>query len=293
MTRTRLALAWVVAAALLLSGCGDDDSLFTPTTGAAGTTGTSTATTTPEATTTVAPTTSTAPTTTAVETTTTTAATTTTTSTTAPVACPGTGEGPVPVDAEEVTFVGAMLDGDGLPDVFSAYRQGGTWYLHAHLGTGYTTRLALDPAWAASRWSSELDPVWVDGAHTLGSPRQAMLVVLNIGLAFEYGLFALEGCDIVALALPDGTLPGLWVLGSPAHSDWPACGPEAAVTQVVFGSPAACGDIQTCATPDLSATEYRVLWDPARIELVAETSRPSTRAEMDEYQSRTCLAPAG
>jgi hypothetical protein len=291
MTRTRLALAWVVAVGLLLSSCGDDGSLFTPTT--SGPTSTAAATTTAGITTsTAATTTSTAATTTTAETTTTTAAATTTT-TTVPVACPGTGEGPVPVDAEEVTFVGAMLDGDGLPDVFSAYRQGGTWYLHAHLGTGYTTRLALDAAWATGRWSSELDPVWVDSAHTLGSPRQVMLVVLNIGLAFEYGLFALEGCEIVALALPDGTLPGLWVLGSPAHSDWPACGPDATVTQVVFGSPASCGEIQTCATPDLSATEYRVLWDPARIDLVAEVSRASTRAEMDEYQSRTCLAPAG
>jgi hypothetical protein len=186
-----------------------------------------------------------------------------------------------------------MLDGDDLPDVFSAYRQGGTWYLHAHLGTGYTTRLALDASWAAGRWESQLDPVWIDSAHSLGSPRQVMLVVLNIGLALQYGLFALEDCEIVALALEDGALPGLWALGSPAHSDWPVCGPGPTVLQVVFGSPASCGDIYTCASPNLTATEYRVRWGPARIAYVGEVSRPSTRAEMDELQSRTCLGPGG
>jgi len=294
MTRACPALVLILAVGLLSSSCGDDASPFTPnsaaTTTVAPTTST-TATTTPATTTSTAPptTTETAPTTTQATTTTTAA----TTTTTAPAACPGTGEGSVPVDAEDVTFAGAMLDGDDLADIFSAYRREGTWYLHAQLGTGFTTRLALDAAWAADHWAGAMEPVWIDSAHSLGSSRQVMLVVLNIGLAFQYGLFALEDCEIVALAQEDGSLPSLWVLGSPAHSDWPVCGPEGTVLQVVFGAPESCADIYTCATPNLTATEYRVRWDPARIEYVGEVSRPSTRDEMEELQTRTCVGPGG
>lgn len=288
MTRTRAALVLILALGLLAGSCGDEGAVFAP--GGTGATTTAAPTTAAE-TTTTAPGTTAAPTTTLAETTTTTIPPTTTTTAAPPPACSGPGAGPIPAGAAELSSVTAQLDGDGTPDEFSAFLFGGTWYLHARLASGYATQLALDPAWAAGRWTSELDPVLVDGARSFGTSRQAVLVVLNIGLAFEYGLFALEDCAIVALALSDGTLPSLWALGSPAHSDWPVCGPDATLVQVVFGSPEGCGDIHSCATPTLSATEYRVLWDPARLEFVGDTSRASTAAEMDEFQSRTCLTP--
>ena len=59
----------------------------------------------------------------------------------------------------------------------------------------------------------------------------------------------------------------------------------------VFGSSSGCGEIQTCATPNVTATEYRVLWDPARVEFVGETSWASTQTEMGQFRARTCLDP--
>jgi hypothetical protein len=286
MTRTRAALIWVAAVGLLLSSCGDGDAFFSsttaaPTTTPSETTTTGLATTTPTSTTLALPITTTAP-----------APSTTTpapTTTAPPTGCSGPGAGPIPAGAEELSSVTAQLDGDGAPDEFTAYRLAGTWYLHARLGSGYATQLALDPAWAAGRWSSELDPVWVDSAHDLGLPSDVIVVGLNVGLALQYGLFVLEACGVVALAGDDGTLPDLWALGSIAHSDWPVCGPGPVVLQVVFGSTADCDGVQTCATPNLSATEYQIGWDPARIVYSSEVSRSSTRAEMDDFASRACM----
>jgi hypothetical protein len=281
MTRRRYTTSVLLALVLLASACGDDASPFatTSTTAATTTSGgtTSTATT---ATTAAATTTTTATVTTATTTTTVTV-----TTTTAPeAACPGTGDGPIPADAEEVSFRPAMLDGDDQADTFSAYQQGDTWYLHAALGSGYTTRLTLGAAWAAEHFSLGARNVRVDGAFNLGEPaNQVISVRLYTGLALAYGFFTLEDCQIVPFVQEDGTLPDLWQGMGPAHSDWPVCGPGQRVLQVVFASTGGCGDV--------TIREYRVARDPARLLFQEETSRPSTAAEMDEMLSRTCVAP--
>lgn len=291
MIRHRTTPALVLALALLLGACGDDASPFATTTPPSPTTITTGATTATAATSTT--TTTTTITTTTITTTTPTATTTTiTTTTTAPVACPDPGEGPVPAGAAEITFTTAMLDGDSLPDVFSAYLQGDTYYLHAALGSGYTTRLALDAAWAEEYWSLGARMVRVDGAHNLGVPEnQVVFVRVYAGLVGAYGLFALEDCRIVPLVGEDGTLPDLWQGMGPAHSDWPVCGPGRTVLQVVFGSSAGCGAIGDCPNPTLTVREYRVGRDPARLILEGETTHASTQAEMDEMRARTCLGP--
>jgi len=291
MTRTRLALAWVVAVALLLTSCGDDDSLFTPSTGAQGTTGTATGvTTTTEAATTAAPPTGTAETATTVETTTTTVAPTTTTTTTPPAAaCSGPGAGLIPGGAEEISSVMAHLDGDGTPDEFSAYRLAGVGYLHAQLSSGYATQLALDDAWAAAHFPLGVNYLRVESARSLGSPEQVAVVQLYGGLVAAYGLFAFEDCAVVPLARPDGMLPDLWVGMGPAHSDWPVCGPGPSVSQLVYSSPEGCGDISTCGTPNVTVTEYQVQWYPARLVWVGEETRVSNPPEREYLRSLGCV----
>jgi len=300
MNRPLAAVAWLVAVELAVAGCSDDASPFSPTTQAAPATEASTTTaaetTTTQATTTLAETTTTQATTTLAETTTTTfvtttATTVTSTTTSLPAGCPGPGAGPIPAGAEEVSSRPAHLDADGLTDIFSAYYHAGAWQLHADLGTGVTARLVLDDAWAADHWPLGVRNVAVERAHGLGSTEQVVVVRIYTGMVAAYGLFAFEDCRIVPLTGADGQLPDLWVGMGPAHSDWPVCGPGPSVFQVIFASPAGCGDIQTCATPDLSITEYRVLRNPAGLEYVGDSSRASTRAEMDEMLSRTCLAP--
>lgn len=298
MTHPRVCIGWILAVGLLAGGCSDDASPFASTT-TTGATTTEVATTIPD-TTTVAETTTLPETTTVAETTTlpetttstfvTTTATTVTT-TTLPAGCPGPGAGPIPAGAEEVTSRPALLDADGSTDTFSAYYHGGAWQLHADLGTGVTARLVLDDAWAADHWPLGVRNVAVERAHGLGSTQQVVVVRIYTGLVTTYGLFAFEDCRIVPLAGADGQLPDLWVGMGPAHSDWPVCGPGPSVFQVVFGSSEDCGDIQTCATPQLAITEYRVLRNPAGLEYVGESSRASTAAEMDDFRARTCLAP--
>jgi hypothetical protein len=288
MTRPRVFLALALAAALLMSSCGDDASPFSPTTAVAPTT---TATTTAAAATTLAPTTTAAPTTTTAPTTTVVVTTTAAPTTTAPPPCSGPGAGPIPASAEEVTTQTALLDADVLADEFSAYRLGDTWYLHARLGTGYATQLILDDSWTAGHWTSELGPVAVESARTFDSPEQLVVVLLNVGLVAEYGIFGLEDCALVALTQDDGRMPALWAGGSPGHIDRPICGPGDTVLQAVFGTVEGCGDIQTCPTPLFTATEYRVQHDPLRLRFISETQGSSTRVEMEEVLSRTCLGP--
>jgi len=282
MTRIRVTAMALTALALLVGSCGDDASPSTTTTEATTTTAVATTTTAaPTTTTTEAATTTAAPTTTA---------TTTTTTTTPPVPCPGSGDGPIPAGAEEVSSEPAMLDGDDSADVFSAYLQDGTYYLHAALGSGYTTRLTLDTAWADEYWSLGARMVRVDGAHNLGVPEnQVMSVRIYTGLVAAYGLFTLEDCQIVPLVGDDGTLPDLWQGMGPAHSDWPVCGPGRTVLQVVFGSSEGCGEVWGCPNPNITIQEYRVARNPARLTFQGETSRASTHAEMDEMLTRTCV----
>lgn len=281
MNRPLTFFAYLLAIVLLAAGCSDDASPFASTT--------TTGATTTEATTTIPDTTTAATTTTTTEAPTTTA--TTVTTTTAPAGCPGPGAGPIPAGAEEISSQSAMLDSDGLTDTFSAFREAGNWQLHADLGTGVTARLVLDADWAAQHWPLGVSGVHVERAHGLGSAEQAVVVRIYTGTVAAYGLFALEDCRIVAFTDDNYRLPDLWAGMGPAHSDWPVCGPGASVFQVIFSSPAGCGDLSTCGTPDLTVTEYRVLRHPARLQWVSEGTRASTRAEMDELLSRTCLAP--
>jgi len=287
MTRTRLALACVVAAALLLCSCGDDDSVFSPTTGAPGTTGTGATGTTTGPTTTVAPTTSTAATTTTAETTTTTVATTTTTST--PAGCTGAGAGPIPPDAVDSMGGSVMFDGDDLVDTFTAFHQGGAWQLYTQLGTGFSARLVLDDAWAATHWPMGVNNLRPIATLTLGSPEQVMLVQIYGGTVAAYALFAFEDCQIVPLTGDDGLLPDLWVGMGPTHSDWPACGPGPTVSQVVYSSPEGCGDISTCGTPNVTKTEYQVQRHPARLVWVSEETWVSNPPEREYLRSLSCV----
>ncbi len=299
MNRLLTAVARLLVIGLLAAGCSDDASPFSTTTEAAPTTEASTTTvaepdtTQPTAaettTTTVAATTVAATTTTFITTTVTTV--TTVTTTTVPAGCPGPGAGSIPAGAEEVSSRSAMLDSDGLTDTFSAFQEAGTWQLHADLGTGFTARLVLDADWAAQHWPLGVRNVAVERAHGLGSTEQVVVVRIYTGTVAAYGLFALEDCRIVAFTDDNERLPDLWVGMGPTHSDWPVCGPGSSIFQVIFSSPAGCGDIETCATPDLTITEYRVLRNPAGLEYVGESSRASTQAEMDDFRSRTCPAP--
>jgi hypothetical protein len=287
MIRRRTALG--LAVALLAVGCSQAASPFATTS----TEATTTAATTTEATTTSAATTTEATTTTAATTTTTSTTTTTTsttTTTTAPVACPGTGVEPAP-GATDISFQTAMLDGDALPDVFSAYQTGGTWHLHAILGTGYGADLALDAAWLAAHYPSGLNMVQVTASKTLGDPRQVVAVRLYAGLGQAYGLFALESCQIVPLTLASGMLPDLWQATGAAHSDFPVCGPGATVLQVVFGLTAGCSELNSCPNPEVTITEYQVTRNPARTTLVSDTNRASTHAEWVDLNARSCLNP--
>jgi hypothetical protein len=280
--RRATAVIVVLLLVALAGGCGGGASPFSTTTSSTEETTTSEA-----STTTVAPTTTTlGPTTTAGPITTE-----ATTTTEPPFACPGMGVGGVPAGATDVSIVPANLDGDAIPDDAIAYQDGGVWYLHVRLGPGYTANLALDAAWEASTGITGVGPVSVVSARNLGDPRQVVVAVVSVGLAVQYALFAVESCQIVTLTQADGTVPTLWNLGSPAHSDFPVCGPGNTVIQAVFGAFPPCTDIYTCATPELSGDEYRVLRDPGRIEHVGSISRASTDLEMADMASRACMNP--
>lgn len=286
MTHVRCILALVAAVALLLAGCADDDGFFSSTTATTATTSTTLA---EETTTTTLTTTLPAETTTTSETTTTTTAAPTTTTTAPSGACPEPGAGPIPADATDESGGTAMLDGDGLADIFTVYYQGGAWQLHATLGTGFTARLALDDAWAAAYWPLGVTDVRPTAALTLGSPEEVMLVRIYTGTVAAYGLFAYEDCQIVPLTGDDGMLPDLWVGMGPTHSDWPVCGPGPRVSQVVFSSPEGCGDLSTCGTPNVTETEYQVQRHPARLVYVGEETRVSNPPEREYLRSLSCV----
>ena len=101
---------------------------------------------------------------------------------------------------------------------------GGTWYLLARIAEPpYRLILPLDAAGAAEYWDDRpVGPVVIQGPPTLGDPRQAVVAQIGAGLAVSYALFGVEGCEIVTFAQPDGLLPDLWQLGSPAHTDVPS-----------------------------------------------------------------------
>jgi len=142
----------------------------------------------------------------------------------------------MPATATDVNGGTADLDGDGQLDVLAAYKLGGTWYLMAEITDPfYRLVLPLDAAWAADFWDSRpVGPVIIYGPRTLGDPRQVMVTQIGGGLAAVYALFGVEGCEIVTFAQPDGSLPDLWILGSPAHSDMPICDePDASVRQII------------------------------------------------------------
>jgi len=286
MFRRTTATIVVLLLVALAGGCGGDSPFGATTTAPASLTSADASTTAPTALTSTVPTTTVAPTTTAAP-----ATTAAPTTTVPPFACPGMGVGGIPAGATDISSVSAYLDGDSLLDEFTGYQNGGIWYLHVRLGPGYTANLALDAAWDAAHWGLGANYVNVAAAKTLGDPRQVVVVQVYGGLVAAYGLFAVENCQIVTLADAGGAMPDLYVLGSPAHSDFPVCGPGNTVVQAIFGANPPCSDIWTCTTPDLSGEEYRVLRDPGRIQHVGSISRASTDAEMANMQANSCPNP--
>ena len=214
------------------------------------------------------------------------------TTTTPPFPCPGTGVGGIPGSATEITTISGDFDGDGMLDDFTAYLDGGIYYLHVRLGPGYNANLALDAAWDAAHFGLGANWVRMNAAKTLGDPRQIAVAQVYGGLAGVYGLFAVESCQIVTLGDAGGIMPDLYELGSPAHSDFPVCGPGNNVLQVTFAANPPCSDIWSCATPDLSGEEYQVHRDPAWIEHVGTMPQhPSTDVEMGNMNADRCTLP--
>jgi len=235
---------------------------------------------------------STTATTAAPATTATTAAPATTASTAAPAPrCADAGA--IPTGATDISSQQGDYDGDGGLDDFSAYRDGGSWYVYARLSNGdYRLKTELDAAWSAANWDGTLpSPVIVQGPRTLGDSRQVVSVQIYGGLGSLYALFAVESCQIVPFTLPGGGLPDLYQAMGPTHTDFPVCmEPDAIVQQAGLTCGGAVAD---CPNLDATVTPYTLTRDPARISPDGGGAWTLTVSQA-QYQSlvaNSCLGP--
>jgi hypothetical protein len=189
------------------------------------------------------------------------------------------------------------LDGDASPDQIASYlfgdEYGSAWTLTARLGEDYTATLFLGDVWgtAHNEDPDEIGPLVVEAAVTLGDPGQVVFAQFGQSLIGPtYALFAVEECEIVTLALPDGTIPELVVGGGLHHVEGLVCGPGPSVTQVRFSFEEECPEgLESCETVTYSATEYRVDRFPAGLTLESETSDTITGEEAAAILGDSCL----
>lgn len=182
-------LAGMLAAALALGACGDDDG--------------------PEPSTTTSSTTTEAPTSTSTSTSTTAAPDTTEATTTSAAAagptCPGEG---IPAAATAVVEEMADVDGDGEDDVLRSYLVGSTWSLQVELAAGGTAELELGAADAGGVGV-------IGGADVDGDGRAEVWARVGSGASTAIlGMARLEGCALVRVVTGFGTPVELPVGGS-------------------------------------------------------------------------------
>lgn len=166
------------------------------------------------ASTTEASTTTAATTTTAVSATTAPSTTIATTTTAAP--CAAFPSVAVPAGASDVSTTSGDLDGDGSSDTVSVYSDGGTWYVHVELASGFGARVAFTP----------FDPGAVptaDRAMYVGTAEDVALVMTGFGLPGPiYGVWFFAGCEVREAMLDGGQLE-LWAGGGLMHSETFVC----------------------------------------------------------------------
>lgn len=113
------------------------------------------------------------------------------------------------------------VDGDGRQDTITVYNIDGVGYLHFALGYGWSVQSRLARA----------TPGGVERVVDMGGP----VVLLRLDESSDgsaYGLYALHGCEIVAVPEPDGSVPTLFRGFRDSDAGWFSCSPDG-VTQVL------------------------------------------------------------
>jgi hypothetical protein len=182
------------------------------------------------------------------------------------------------------------VDGDGLSDAVTVFLFSDTWYITMRLASNdHTTTLALDDLWAAAHDEASIGPARLEGGRRILPERDVAVVRISAGLAQSYAVFALDACQVRVAARTDASLPDLWALGSPMHSDLPLCGTDGYVTMAQFGAGGGAADLASATDITYTWSRYQLVGDPVRFVDAGSSVETISRAQMEALLATSCL----